>query len=310
VCVPIVQFVKDNTAISLLPIKIRQCRFIFLIYFNVVKILTKINWLLYILFWSYSSQVYASGEYRAVGTRIIVPGLGGVSVVSPYNPSGNQAGMAFTESSSLSLYYANTGIAEGVNNFMAMGMYKLKKGGTLGFTGSYFGYELFNDKKFGVGYALKLADFVSIGAQIDVLNNKIAGYASSTSVTFELGTLFKVSKHVDIGAHVYNPVRAKYGKETDERIPTVFRLGATYHTNDKVWITGELEKDLDVNLAFRAGIDYKVNEYVFLRAGFLTLPVSGSLGAGIVFKGLRIELLGAYQKVTGFSPHLGLSYVF
>lgn len=268
------------------------------------------DWLLACIFLLSAGSIYAAGEYRPVGSRAMIPGLGGVSTISPYAPISNQAAMGFASSSSVSAYYAYTGIAEGVNNFSAMGQLKLKKAGTFGFSASYFGYELFNDKKFGLGYGLKLADFVSIGAQLDFFHNKISGYESNTAVTFELGALFKINNHVQIGAHVYNPARVKYGKETDERIPTVFRLGATYTTNEKVWITGEVEQDLDMNLAFRAGLDYKVNEYFTVRGGMLTYPLSGSLGAGISVKSLRIEVLGSYQKITGISPHLGLSYVF
>lgn len=263
-----------------------------------------------VIFSFYVLDVQAAGEYRAIGTRMMTPGLGGVSVITPYAPSSNQAAMGFSENSSISAYYAHSGLAEGVNNFMAMGQLKFKKGGTFGFTGSYYGYELFNEKKFGIGYGLKLADFVSIGAQIDIMNNKVSGYESNTAVTFELGALFKVNKHIQIGAHVYNPARVRYGKDTDERVPTVFRLGATYTTKEKVWITGEIEQDLDRNLAFRAGIDYKVVDYLYVRAGMLTYPLSGTLGVGLEYKGLRFEILGAYQKITGISPHLGVTYVF
>jgi len=255
-------------------------------------------------------NVWASGEFRAVGTRFMVPGLGGVSTIGIFNPVSNQAGMAFQENSAVSLYYANTSIAEGVNNFQAMGMMPMKKGGALGISLSYFGYNLFNDKKAGLSYALKLADFVSIGAQLDIINTSIAGYGSRTSATFQLGTLFKVTDNINLGAHVYNPLRIKLNSETGERIPTVFRVGATYHRNDKFWITAELEQDLDFPLAFRAGFDYKVNDFLFLRAGVLSLPLAGTAGAGLVFGGFRMEITGAWQPVLGFSPHIGMSYVF
>lgn len=255
-------------------------------------------------------KAHGAGEFRTAGSRMMVPGLGGVSVISPFNPIGNQAGMAFQQDASVSLYYANTGIAEGVNNFSAVGMLPFKKNGALGFSMSYFGYNLFNDKKFGLSYALKLADFVSIGAQLDILNTKIAGYGTRTTATFELGTLFKITENINLGAHVYNPLRVKLNTDTDERIPTVFRLGATYYKGDKFQVTAELEKDLDVDLAFRAGFDYKVSDMVFVRAGFLSLPLSGSAGAGLVLKSFRLEVLGAWQAITGFAPHVGMSYAF
>ncbi|MCO5232981.1 MAG: hypothetical protein LC105_04715 [Chitinophagales bacterium] len=262
------------------------------------------------LFKVFSANCFAGGEYRAIGTRMITPGLGGVSIISPYSASSNQAALGFSEHSSVAVYYANTGISEGVNNFLMMGQYHLPKGGTIGFTGSYFGYHLFNDKKIGIGYGLKLADFVSIGAQIDILNNHVSGYGANTAVTFELGTLFKINQHIQAGLHIYNPARVRYGKNTEERVPTVFRLGATYTTKEKIWITSEIEQDLDLNLAFRVGIDYLVNPYLIIRGNMLSYPLSGTLGVGLKYKSAQFEISGAYQKITGVSPHLGISYEF
>lgn len=281
-----------------------------LTYFNLVKILLRISILISCSILLIPTEINAAGEYRAIGTRMMAPGLGGVSIISPYSSSSNQAGMGFSTKSSVSAFYANTGIAEGVNNIMAVGQFHLKKGGTIGLNASYFGYDLFNDKKIGIGYGLKLAEFVSIGAQIDILNNKVSGYESNTAVTFEIGTLFKINNKFQIGAHIYNPARVRYGKNTEERVPTVFRLGATYTTKEKFWVTGELEQDLDNNLAFRAGIDYKVNPYLIIRSGVLTYPLSGTLGVGINYKSLQFDILGSYQKITGISPQLGISYEF
>jgi hypothetical protein len=42
----------------------------------------------------------------------------------------------------------------------------------------------------------------------------------------------------------------------------------------------------------------------------LSLPLSGSVGAGLLLKGFRLEMLGAWQPITGFAPHVGMSYVF
>lgn len=282
----------------------------FFTYFNLVKTLLRISILISCSILLIHTEINAAGEYRAIGTRMMVPGLGGVSTITPYSSSSNQAAMGFSTHSSASVYYAYSGIAEGVNNFMALGQYHLKKGGTIGFTGSYFGYDLFNDKKIGIGYGLKLADFVSIGAQIDLLNNKVSGYESNTAVTFEIGTLFKINKKIQIGAHIYNPARVRFGKNTEERVPTVFRLGATYTTKEKLWVTAELEQDLDNNLAFRAGIDYKINSILTVRSGMLSYPLSGTLGVGINYKSMQFDIIGAYQKITGISPQLGISYEF
>lgn len=275
------------------------------------KLLPKLKPFILLLFCNILSiSASASGEYRSTGTRLAPIGITGVSMMTPYSGLSNQSSTAFLKSSSVGLYYANTGIAEGVNSIQGSGMYKFKKNGMLGVNFSYYGYELYNDKKAGVFYALKLAEFMSMSLQMNVLNLQIAGYGSRTTATVELGTFFKVTKNIQMGAHVYNPLRMKVGEGSDERYPTVVRLGATYHTKDKVWVSAEVEKDLDQQLNFKTGVDYAVNEYLILRGSVQTLPVSGSIGAGLKLKGLQLEVIGAYQQAGGFSPHLGMTYVF
>ena len=257
-----------------------------------------------------NSDLFASFEFRTAGTQLMPLGISGVSISNQYSGLSNQAATAFQTKPSVGMYYALTGIAEGVNSIQGSGLYPLKKNGTLGINFNYFGFNLYNEKKAGISYALKLADFLSLGVQMDVLNMQIAGYGSRTTATFEMGTFVKVNKNIDIGAHVYNPLRMRVSDFTDERYPTVIRLGATYHTKDQLWVSAQVEKDLDQQLNFKTGVDYAPNEFLILRGSFQTLPVSGSFGAGVKFKGVQMEVIGAYQKVTGFSPHLGLSYVF
>jgi hypothetical protein len=87
-----------------------------------------------------------------------------VNVYSSYN---NQAAGAYLERPSFGLYYApvfyRTRCKQSNRNFLPC---LSKKGGTIGVSVNYFGYSLYNEKKVGLSYALKLAKWMSIGVSV------------------------------------------------------------------------------------------------------------------------------------------------
>ena len=55
---------------------------------------------------------------------------------------------------------------------------------------------------------------------------RIAGYGSAGTVNFEAGAIFHFSERFHLGLHIYNPVGGKFGKNTDEKLASVYTMGA------------------------------------------------------------------------------------
>src|SRR4051812_44198172 len=123
------------------------------------------------------------------------------------------------------------------------------KKGAFGLSGTVFGYNVYNEKKVGLAYAKSFGEKISAGIQLDYLNTFIADeyYGSKSTYAVEGGLLAEPIKNLKIGAHIFNPTRAKLAEYDDERVPTIVRLGASYKFSEKTTWSIEEEKDIDQN---------------------------------------------------------------
>jgi len=186
------------------------------------------------------------------------------------------------------------------------------KAGTFAVSGNIFGYNQYNEKKVGLAFAKKLGEKFSAGVQLDYLNTFINDdyYGSHSAFAVEVGLLAEPLKNFKIGIHVYNLSGAKLAEYADEKIPTIFRLGASYKFSDKLLWSIEEEKDIDQKASFKSGLEYQIAEPLFLRGGISTNPTLVSFGFGLKFNNLMIDFASTYHQVLGFSPAISLNYQF
>lgn len=237
-------------------------------------------------------------------------GMNSISMINAYAAYNNQAAGAYLERPTFGLYYAPVFIGQGVSNISAVIAVPVKKAGTFGVSINYFGYSLFNEKKVGLSYGMKLAKYISLGIQLDYINAKIGnGYGNKNLFTFEMGVLAKPIDELSIAFHVYNPLKLYIDKSTGEKVQTLFRLGLTYEAIKKFYISAQIEKDLKNKFIFRGGVEYTLKELISFRAGVATDPVTGTFGLGVILKqGLSFDAAFSYQGNLGFQPHFGIVY--
>lgn len=269
----------------------------------------KHSWFLVLLFLLSSHYAFAIGDLKISGARQVGMGMNSIGMANIYGAYNNQAAGAYLERPSFGIYYAPVFLGQNVSNISAIIAVPVKKGGTIGVSVNYFGYSLFNEKKVGLSYAIKLAKWLSLGMQLDYLNTKISGYGSKNYVTFELGAFSKPIDELSIAFHVYNPLKIYVDKATGEKVPTLFRFGITYEAIKRFFIAVQIDKDLKNKLIFRAGAEYTLKDLINFRAGVATNPVTGTLGIGVMLKqGVSFDAAFSYQGNLGFQPHFGITY--
>jgi len=252
----------------------------------------------------------AGTENFQLGARSAAMGNASVSFFDLWSAQQNQAGLAFVRNISAGVYYEDRYLLKELSLKGASFALPVK-GGTFGLCITNFGYSLYSENKYCFSFAKSLSDKFSIGVAMDYLTTKIGdGYGNTGAVAAEVGIIAKPLKGLTIGAHIFNPTRAKVSGNTDERIPTILRLGANYSFSDKVIVAVETEKDLTLQPVFKAGIEYKAVKELYLRAGISTNPNLSSFGFGLNLKNLKIDFSGSYHPVLGFYPQFGLMYVF
>jgi len=140
-------------------------------------------------------------------------------------------------------------------------------------------------------------------------------------ITFELGIRSQLNPNLTLAAHVFNPIGVKLESTYDERIPTIFRLGASYSISDDILLVIETEKDLDFKPLFRGGIEYEIIKQLSVRMGYSTLPAkTGSdkiniasvftFGFGLNLNNLVIDFAASMHQTLGWSPQISMYYKF
>ncbi len=183
------------------------------------------------------------------------------------------------------------------------------KVGSISVGGQMFGYRDFRSYKGGVGYGMQLGEKLFAGVQMNYLGVQLNdAYGSKNGVGGDVGILGKVTEEWLIGFSVSNLFRSKLTEYQDDRMTTLMRFGSSYRLSDKALITGEVEKDIENPMRFKAGVEYKPFDQFSLRGGVATAPIELSFGVGYLAKVISINLGSSYHQILGWSPHFGLTY--
>ena len=220
----------------------------------------------------------------------------------------NQAGLAFLDKTSFSIFGAQRYLVQGLNNFGFAAAMPIRKIGTIGLSISHFGHSAYHAQKIGLSYSRLLAPNFALAVQFDYLATSIPDYGIAHNFTGEIGIMYKASKQVTFGAHVYNPFAVKL--KSGDAMATLFKVGIGYHPSEKVNLVGEIEKDLLYPLAAKFGIEYMPIKALAVRAGMASGPFRASFGVGVKWQGLLIDFGTSYHEILGFTPAISLSYAF
>ena len=257
-----------------------------------------------------SLSMKAGGNNETAGARS--SGLGGTSVMisDQWSSSNNPGALGLVDR-----YFF--GVAYESRYFIPEASYKALTfaaplgGGTIGIVGHSFGFASYNDNRLGVSYARKLSDYISLGVQLNYMQVNIGDiYGQRSAVTGEVGALVTPNEKVAIGVHLVNPTRAKLADYDDERIPTLLKIGVGYSFSDKVKLVAQVDKDLDLPINGRMGIEYEPIEDFFMRTGFSTLNRSYAFGIGYSWRGIILDVSNQWSQQLGFGATASLAYSF
>lgn len=256
------------------------------------------------------SAALAKADNNPIGARAAALGGASITLSDVYSTQNNQAGLGFLKKASVGTYYENRFLIKQLGYSALAGAIPIKKG-CFGLTYTGLGYSAYKQSKLGLAYGMALSENFSAGIQMNYLSYRIGDiYGKASAFTVELGLQGKLSKNVIVAAHVYNPNRAKITDYNNEKLPSQLRFGIQYIFSDKLIALAEAEKSSYNAINFKGGLEYSPAKEFYLRAGATSNPAQASFGVGLNVSNLKLDLSSNYHSVLGFSPQVGLSYVF
>lgn len=263
-----------------------------------------------------SLRATAGGDPLTAGARFAGMGGTGLTMADLWSVRLNPAGLAGLEAPTAGLFYQRHYLSENLaHQGLAVALPVGK--GCFGIGADRFGYDLYNETRASLAYAMRFGEGLRAAVQLDYLGVRLGGnYGSSNALVAELGVQAKLTEQLWLGAHIYNPNRADLGATTasdvvlDERVPTLLRAGFGYLVSTKLTLTAEAEKDIDQDERFRFGVEYMPSKALFIRTGISTGPVQVHFGVGFRVKQLDIDLALAVRSQLGPTPMINLNYRF
>ena len=254
---------------------------------------------------------YAGNSSYTIGARASALGGASVALGDVWSANNNQAGLAFVEGVSAGTFFENRFLLKELSLKSLAVAVPVGKG-SFGVSVNSFGFNLYNENKFGLGYGMALTKNFAVGVQIDYLQNNITAETIQTTdgaLTAELGVIAKFENGLSGGFHIFNPIGARF-MDSNNDVPTIFRIGLAHQFSKEVLASVEVEKDIDFEEAVKIGLEYLITEKIYIRGGISTNPFLSSLGVGYQSDRLKIDFASSVHTVLGYTPHISLSYQF
>jgi len=172
---------------------------------------------------------------------------------------------------------------------------------------NYYGYSAFNQQRLVLSAAKALNPIFSIGIQLNYVSTFIEDYGQTGNTAIGGGLYVKPLGKLSLGFSLFNPTQNRYGKYTDEKIPSYARLGCAYEVSDKIVLHTEADQRLNQKLTWRGGIYYKIHESFHLAMGAATHPTYYTFGTSLHLKKIKLDMASSFHEVLGFTPHIAIS---
>jgi hypothetical protein len=238
-------------------------------------------------------------------------GLGAYSFnhTDVFSFTANQASLAQLKNPAAGVYGERKFLLSELNNYTAaIGL--PTHSGNFGLKTAYSGFSDYNETQMGLAYARTMGSKVDMGVQFNYNGIRIAGYGNASAISFEAGTIFHLTDRLHTGFHINNPVGGKFGKEQQEKLPSVYTVGLGYDASEKFFASAEIVKEEDQPVNVIAGFQYKIIPQLLARAGMSTTTSSAWLGIGLTWQSFRLDVTSSYHPQLGITPGLLLLFNF
>jgi len=170
-----------------------------------------------------------------------------------------------------------------------------------------FGDDLYSEQILSTGFSNTFG-IASLGIKLNYIQYRIQGFGSKGVPSISFGGVTQLTRQLSIGVHIINLNQPQISELNDQRIPTLLIAGIAFKPDDKVFLTTEIEKDLDYNAIWKAGLEYVAHKKVSFRTGFNLHPSAGFFGIGLKPKNFLVDYAFQYDPNLGGSHQASVGY--
>lgn len=258
------------------------------------------------VFFSVQSQVYPQ-----IGSRSSAIGGTGLTFNDVWSVYNNPGAFGALEKTTVGAAYENRFLLKELSSQALAVGYHTQNSGNFGIQFQQFGFSLYREFQAGLTYGRKLYKGFYGGVSVNFHRIQLAeNYGAKSTASAGLGIMYQLNDEIKFAARVQNLSRTALAEFEDERLPTVFSIGASYTFSEKVLWTLEAEKTVIHPVNVKSGLEIHPHEVLYLRLGVNSYPFQSAFGVGLAFSNFQFDLSTTWHNSLGISPAGALTYRF
>jgi hypothetical protein len=226
-----------------------------------------------------------------------------------FSVTNNQAVLPDFEYSTAGIYGEQRFGVKELQTVSASLVFPVRSGG-MGVQIRHLGNTRFSNTQFGLAYGRKLGSRVNLGVQFNYHFVRIAGYGNIGNITAEIGTIWQVSKKIQIGLHLNNPTGGIARKHQTEQLPAIYKMGIGYEVSDQFYLSIETIREENRPIIIKADMEYQFAGQFFTRMRIMTETGQFAVGAGYALKKCRLEFISSFHPQLRFTPAILILFPF
>ncbi|MBM4399333.1 MAG: hypothetical protein FJ041_03250 [Candidatus Cloacimonetes bacterium] len=175
-------------------------------------------------------------------------------------------------------------------------------------------YTLMSESQYVLAYGFKLLEdihsSIHIGTSANLYQLTFDGWGEDTAYGLNLGALATLHQRTKFGFSVSNLNQPKIGVNNQHTLPRKLSMGLSYMPYDQVTTSVELKKDFAEDTEFMGGVEFKLFDPFYLRAGVHQNPATWSAGASFRMVGIILDYAYTQHVVLDATHFLNISYEF
>lgn len=177
--------------------------------------------------------------------------------------------------------------------------------GNLGFSIAKQGDDSYQQHRLGIGLAASKG-MMHIGAKAEWQQTYIEGFGTGNALLLSFGWLAELHPKFFFGAQLTNLNKANLSKESPLKIPSLLTVGTTYLPAKNLELHSEVEKEVQSPPIFKVGLQYQLENWIFLRTGLHSHPTALYFGVGLQTKKFGLDYALGQSSPLGNTHHLSL----
>lgn len=151
---------------------------------------------------------------------------------------------------------------------------------------------------------------VRVGWSANLYNLSMSGYGKDDAFGVNLGALATLHQRTKFGFAVSNLNQPKIGAGNEHNLPRKLSMGISYTPYDQVTTSVEMKKDFAEDTEFMGGVEFKLFEPLYIRAGVHQNPATWSTGASFRMVGVILDYSYTQHTVLAPTHYLNIGYEF